>query len=678
MSGTIFQQGSVNTAALSVPGLFIQIQQPANNALNGAATNILGVVGAAIWGPVGSPVIASNLTDCQAAYGQMQARKYDLGTQVAIAQQQGASNFRLVRATDGSDTAATSKIGSTDITFTALYTGSLGNSLAYAIANGSQPSTWKLTLSCPGLQPERFDNISGGISGNTVTAGTGATAVPTLTFSAPQLPGGRQAVGSASLTVIGTPTIGAGGTGHVANDFITFSNGVVLKAATVVSGAVTVWSPVSTTGCSGGSLTGAGTATPTNPVAMISSSGSGIGATATLAWGLGPVTMQDGGQGYTSATCTVSAVGGSGTIASAVSVWPNMAAAINGGQSAIRGPSRLVTAAAGSAIDAPTVSTGTFSGGTDGYATLTSTTLVGVDAVPRKGMYALRSSGCSVAMLADADDSTQWTSQAAYALSEGTYMVGVSPAGDTITNVGTTKATAGIDNYGFKLMFGDWIYWSDQVNGVQARLVSPQAFAAGKLAALGPQESSLNKQLSGVIGSQKSGVAGSGQAQTWSGADLQALAAAGVDVITNPSPGGTYWAVRIGHNSSSQANIHGDSYTRMTNYIAATLAGGMGIFVGRTITQAMMREVEATLLGLGMRMQSARPPQIGTIDGSPAFSVTCSAVNNSPATVALGYLTADTKWVYLGINEEFIINMMGGASVTIQQSTVGGQPAAIL
>ena len=55
------------------------------------------------------------------------------------------------------------------------------------------------------------------------------------------------------------------------------------------------------------------------------------------------------------------------------------------------------------------------------------------------------------------------------------------------------------------------------------RLVSPQGFAAGRLANLSPEQSSLNKQLYGVIGSQKSGLPGSGQTTSYSSADLAAL-----------------------------------------------------------------------------------------------------------------------------------------------------------
>jgi hypothetical protein len=98
----------------------------------------------------------------------------------------------------------------------------------------------------------------------------------------------------------------------------------------------------------------------------------------------------------------------------------------------------------------------------------------------------------------------------------------------------TAKSGAGLDSYASKLMHGDWVWWNDQVNSL-IRLVSPQGFAAGRLANLSPEQSSLNKQLYGVVGTQKSGVVGSAQQQAYSAADLQTLIQAGLDVIANPA-----------------------------------------------------------------------------------------------------------------------------------------------
>ena len=157
----IVQQGSINTTALVVPDLYVQIVPPQNLVLNGVPTNIIGVIGTASWGPVGQPVIVATMADYAQGFGPILARKYDMGTQVATAVQQGAQNFRCVRVTDNTDSAAQTILAGTTVTFTALNTGSLGNLVILALTTGSRANTWRLTVSLPGLQPEVYDNIAG-------------------------------------------------------------------------------------------------------------------------------------------------------------------------------------------------------------------------------------------------------------------------------------------------------------------------------------------------------------------------------------------------------------------------------------------------------------------------------------------------------------------------------------
>jgi hypothetical protein len=74
--------------------------------------------------------------------------------------------------------------------------------------------------------------------------------------------------------------IAAGGAGHAVGDRITLSNGVVLQVATVSAGAiltVTIVSPGSSVAAS----------PPANPVAQVSTTGAGTGATFTLTWSSG-------------------------------------------------------------------------------------------------------------------------------------------------------------------------------------------------------------------------------------------------------------------------------------------------------------------------------------------------------------------------------------------------------
>ena len=215
-------------------------------------------------------------------------------------------------------------------------------------------------------------------------------------------------------------------------------------------------------------------------------------------------------------------------------------------------------------------------------------------------------------------------------------------------------------------MFGDWLAWYDQTNQ-ETRLVSPQGFVAGRLANLAPSESSLNKSLYGVIGSQRSGAIGSSQTSTYSLAELQTLFSAGIDVICNPAPGGAYWAVRCGHNSSSNAAINGDSYTRLTNYISATLAAGMGGYVGQLINQSLFSNIRATLLAyLGNLLGQG---VLGSTSGATPYAVKCDLTNNPQSRTALGYVQADVQVQYQGINEKFLVNLQGGAGVQVSSTT---------
>ena len=147
--------------------------------------------------------------------------------------------------------------------------------------------------------------------------------------------------------------------------------------------------------------------------------------------------------------------------------WQNLAAAVNDGQGVQRGPSQIVVANAGGSAMEPAPFAWTFASGPAGSdgASVSTAALVGVDTVPRQGMYALRGLGCSIGLLADGDDPTQWLTQARFALSEGIDMILSGPAGDSITNALLVKQAAGLDTYACKLMFGDWIGGAIRLTG---------------------------------------------------------------------------------------------------------------------------------------------------------------------------------------------------------------------
>src|SRR6202161_4746920 len=149
----IIQAGAINNTALIVPDLYVQIVPPQNLVLNGVPTNVLGVVGTASWGPVDEPAIVATMADYAQQFGSIIPRKYDMGTQVATAVQQGAQNFRCVRVTDGTDTAAYTAVPGSNASFTALCTGSLGNNITLTLRPGTQPNTWRLSVLLSGFVP---------------------------------------------------------------------------------------------------------------------------------------------------------------------------------------------------------------------------------------------------------------------------------------------------------------------------------------------------------------------------------------------------------------------------------------------------------------------------------------------------------------------------------------------
>jgi hypothetical protein len=512
----IAQQGSVNTTSLVVPDLYVQIVPPQNLVLNGVPTNVVGVVGTASWGPVSEPAIVGSMADYARQFGFIVPRKYDMGTQVATAVQQGAQSFRCVRVTDGTDAAAYSVIPGSNASFTARYTGSLGNAVVVTLAASSRLNSWKLSVLLPGFEPEIFD----GLTGN------------------------------------GAP------------------------------------------------------------------------------------------------------------------FWVGLAAAINNGLGPQRGPSVLIVANAGGTTASPApfvLALGSSGAGADGAIQVGSNQLVGADSANRSGMHALRGQKCGLALLADCDDAATWSTQAGFGLEEGIYMLLTTPPGDTILNAVATKAASGLDSYAAKLMFGDWLWWSDRANNA-VRLVSPQGFAAGRLSNLSPEQSSLNKQIYGIIGSQRTGAPGFGQSSAYSSADLTVLLGAGIDLICNPQPGGSFWGVRGGHNTSSNAATDGDNYTRLTNYIAETLAAGMGQYVGQVINTSLFQKIRSTQLSFLNNMFGQG--LLGSSDGTLPFSVVCDATNNPLSRTSLGYVQSDAQIQYQAINERFIVNVEGGQSVQVSRQTL--------
>jgi hypothetical protein len=671
--------GAFNPNTLTVPDVYINAQPPSAGVIRPATFGLLAIEGVASWGPVNVATLVPTAA-ALAQFGNPVVRAYDLVTActVTLQIQQAAgigANLIVNRVTDGSDTAASAQIGGgTGLALTSKFTGSLANAATATIAAGagntSAVPAWKLTLQQPNTPAEVFDGITAGIFANTVTAGTGYTAVPAVTFSAPQAANGVQAVGSASLVTVGTPTIGAAGTGYAVGDTVTLSNGVVAKVASVSGGAIATFAAQGTSGTSLGSIAGAGTTVPTSPVAQVSTSGTGTGATVNLVWGLGPVTMQTAGSGYASATVTLTGGAGSGgTIAPVVAVWGALAAAVNSGSSALRGPSALMVASAGTSATAPTAGTTTLAGGTDGTAGITSAKLIGVDSYPRTGVYAFRSSGVSDLVIADFSDTTQEGTLALFGASEGILVHTSGPSGETVSAANATETAAGTNSAWIKRYLGDWCAWNDNQNGVQ-RSLAPATFGAAMMSTLQPQQSGLNKAIANVVSTQRS------RSGIPYGSDELALAKqTGVEVIANPIPAGPGFGMNLGITTSSNGAANTDNWPRLTSFLARSIVGrgALGTLIGQTITDDFFRTGYDLLDAFLAPMAASGPNQ--TIQ---AYAISFSRQNNPQSQTALGVVVAQVWVQYLGIAQVLLVNMQSGAAVVVPANTNVAAAAAAL
>lgn len=346
--------------------------------------------------------------------------------------------------------------------------------------------------------------------------------------------------------------------------------------------------------------------------------------------------------------------------------WVAIAAAINNGSSATRPASNIIVASAGAGVTAvpTTATTYTLTGGTDGVTTITTAKFLGTDTLPRSGMYALRGTPIARFGLCDCSDSTSWSSQLAFAISISAQAISCTPASDTLATAATELNTAGIDSPWIKVIFGDWVIWLDSVNGVPTRMSSPIGVAIGIRGNLSPEESILNKPINGIVGTQASLLN-----KTYSYADFQALAAARLDIIALDPSLTNNFIFRLGLNTSSNPITHDDAYTDVTNWLAQSTQTIANQYIGKTTTQDSLRQSKVALQTFLALAQTNGI--IGTFDGSQAYQVVSDTSNNTQATVALGYRYAYVKAIYLGITRFFIVNLEGGASVTISDTLPG-------
>jgi phage tail sheath protein FI len=344
--------------------------------------------------------------------------------------------------------------------------------------------------------------------------------------------------------------------------------------------------------------------------------------------------------------------------ASGVLLAANIVSAINNGQGGVRGPSNYVTAATSYAGVATgmTAETRTFASGADGATTITKTQLLGTDGAlsTRTGMYALRATGHRQFILSGLTDTTAWTDQVTFAKGEGSMAILTCVTGTDTNTFIANKRTAGIDDY-HAAFVKDHVYINDNYNNVQ-RLVSPLGFALGRIAALSPEQSPGNKQLYGIVATERSR-----DSIPYSDAELSQLEQAGIIPITNPIPASGVFGLRHGKNSSSDPTRREISYTRMTNFIAYSLAAVLGQFVCQPHTKNLRRKAKNCISSFLAELQ--RLEMIGDPNDGPVYSVICDATNNPDSQVSLGYLNITAQVRYLSIANYVVVGLEGGQTV---------------
>lgn len=164
---------TINPSALQADGAYVSLQIVPSQLPQGINTQLMEIVGAANWGPVNTPTYLSNYSSGTPIFGDTNvalngSTDYGLMARVDVADAV-ASYFLAVRATDGTDAAATGTIvdnaAAVVIDLTGFHTGSLGDKIKYDLelqsGSGSAKPVYKFTVTPPYGNPEVFNNIVG-------------------------------------------------------------------------------------------------------------------------------------------------------------------------------------------------------------------------------------------------------------------------------------------------------------------------------------------------------------------------------------------------------------------------------------------------------------------------------------------------------------------------------------
>ena len=233
------------------------------------------------------------------------------------------------------------------------------------------------------------------------------------------------------------------------------------------------------------------------------------------------------------------------------------------------------------------------------------------------------------------------------------------PRGTSTASAIASKATAGISSYAASI-YKDFIEYTDTVNNLTPRVVSPAAFAVAQYATTSPETSPANRRVALITGTERTGAS---QNIPYTSTELNVLEQAGVNLFTNPVPGGAFFAIRHNKNSfnadPSRFNI---AYSRMTQFLAQSFNTFLiGQFIGQAqstrANDPLREKIRAAYNDFITRLVAN-----GQVD---SFSVQCDLRNNPVSQISAGLLRCDIVVAYLSIVDRIVISLTGGQTVKV-------------
>lgn len=627
-----------NPSALVTPGLYLEVIPP-QAYIPGAPASVSGFTGTASWGPLNQPQLVGNFIGSNSIFGPMSAAAltdpFDLATEIynALNQTSQASGLALwcVRVADNTAAAADVVLESvsqlTNITFGGTITNSDVISLTFTaagIAGSPLAVTYTVNTSVDTSLTLLATHIAAALNASSPLSNAGITATSS---------GAHVLVEALGPTVYPAITNSSGGG--------------ISETISIASEA-----PLA-----GGTLAGLYTGVLGNQIVCTISAGSNANKVNVLltAWS---GKSQEFYQG----------------LPNSAAFWVALQNALAQGTGPTQGPSSLCTLTPSGAEDpgAPALGSFTLSGGLDGRSGVTKAQLVGTnDTVPPTGLYTLLNLQPAVnqAWCVGLTDSTAWSEIDQFGQQNGIAVLLFFPINTSITTAITDLNTAGILDYQ-AIPILDWVLFFDPNNNVQ-RYVAPGGHAGGNISALSPEQSPLNKQITGVLATPRTA-----SGSPYSNAELGQANSTGITLISNPIPLGPTFGFATAVNRSANATQTPIEYTRMTNFLINSVGAVLGQYVGDLQSTSPSDPTRAAIRN---SLNTFFNNLVGNhqLDG---YQVICdvgpNAGNgiNTPAQIAQHICNVYVAARYLASIWYLIFALQGGTTVSVSTPVISPQP----